>query len=97
MTNLIAARRIQDIERDQHEMSEKFEKLKDGQLIDLISNIGGKAKADISIYGQESNDTPWRLARPTSTAQSVANTSRCCGKQAREATPGTRWANWCCR
>ena len=24
---------------------------------------GGKAKADISIYGQESNDTTWRLAK----------------------------------
>jgi len=27
------------------------------------SNIGAKAKADISIYGQESNYTTWRLAR----------------------------------
>ena len=52
MTNLIAARSIQDIERNQHEMNQKFAKLKDGQLIDVISNLGGKAKADISIYGQ---------------------------------------------
>jgi hypothetical protein len=63
MTNLIAARSIQDIERDQHEMSQKFEKLKDGQWIDLISNIGHKTSADISIYGQGSNDTTWRLAK----------------------------------
>jgi type I restriction-modification system DNA methylase subunit len=56
-------RSIQDIERDQHEISQNFEKLKDGQLIDLISNIGGKARADISIYGGESNDTTWRLAK----------------------------------
>lgn len=46
MTNRIAARSIQDNERDQHEMSQKFEKLKDGQLIDLISYVGGKARAE---------------------------------------------------
>jgi len=34
---------------------------------------GGKAKADISIYGQESNDTTWR-ARETS--PSAASTAR---------------------
>jgi hypothetical protein len=49
MTSLISARAIQDIERDQHEMSQKFDKPKDGQLIDLISNIGGKAKTDYRL------------------------------------------------
>jgi type I restriction enzyme M protein len=29
----------------------------------LGGNTGAKAKADISIYGQESNYTTWRLAR----------------------------------
>lgn len=63
MTNLTATRGTQDIERDQHEMTQTFEKLREGQLIDLISNIGGKTMADISIYVPESNDTTRRHAK----------------------------------
>lgn len=44
-------------------MSQKSEKLKDGQLIELTSNISGKARADISIYGQGSNYTTRQLAK----------------------------------
>ena len=36
----------------------RLDKQRLGQLIDLVGNIG-----DISIYGQESNHTTWRLAK----------------------------------
>lgn len=52
-------------------MSQTFAKLKDGQLIDLITNLGGKARADISIYSQESNDTTWRLAKLNSANRGI--------------------------
>jgi type I restriction enzyme M protein len=37
---------------------------------------GGKAKGDISIYGQESNNTTWRLAKMNLAMSCFAKTGR---------------------